>query len=104
MMNCSGPAGHDPDDPVKPPKTRKSTKDAKKPRLVFRKTELHDRPPGARADRKAPAPPRWERVAEELAIRIGVLDERADAGEFRIEHEIKRLERRILALELKGGS
>jgi hypothetical protein len=80
---------------VKQPKTRKTAKGAKEQRLVFRKTELHDRSPGARADRRTPAPPRWTRVAEELDERIATLNERADAIEFRLDKEIKRHEKRM---------
>jgi hypothetical protein len=96
---------HDPGDQGMQPKTRNGkTGTRKKSRLVFRKTELHDRPPGARADRRAPAPARWVRVAEELGVRIAALDERVSAIELRLDQEIKRLERRILTLELRGGS
>jgi hypothetical protein len=95
---------HDPGDPLNQPKIRKTKKGAKKQRLVFRKTELRDRPPGARADRRPPAPPRWTRVAEELDVRIAALDERADAIEFRLEQEIKRLENRLRAPGHREGS
>jgi hypothetical protein len=37
-------------------------------------------------------------------VRIAELDDRLDAAEYRMDSEISRLERRILALEIKGGS
>jgi hypothetical protein len=95
---------HEPGDPVQQPKPRKIPTRAKKKRLVFRKTELHDRPPGARADRRPPAPPRWTRVAEELDKRIAAIDERADAIEFRLKQEIKRLENRMRSPGHREGS
>lgn len=75
-------------------------------RLVFRKTELHDRPPGSRPCRAATAsaPGRWDRGAKDHAGQIVALNDRLDAVEDRIEHAIDRLDHRLLALEHQGGS
>ena len=71
------------------------------PRLVFRKTELHDRPPGFRSYRNvtSPASDRGNRIAKELAGQIAVLRERLDDAEDRVDRAIDRLDRRLLALE-----
>jgi hypothetical protein len=75
-------------------------------RLVFRKTELHDKPPGSRSYRAAtaPAPGRRDQVAKELAGQIAVLNERLDAVEERIDHAIDRLDRRLLTPRHQGES
>jgi len=76
------------------------------PRLMFRKTELHDRPPGFRSYRNAtsPASDRGNRIAKELARQIAALRERLDDAEDRIDRAIDRLDRRLLALDHEGES
>ena len=76
------------------------------PSLVFRKTELHDRPPGSRAYQAATAPATGcdDSGAKELAGRIAALHDRLEAAEDRIDRAIDRLDRRLLALECQGES
>jgi len=76
------------------------------PRLVFRKTELYDRPPGSRAYQAATAPATGcdDSGAKELAGRIAALHDRLEAAEDRIDRAIDRLDRRLLALECQGES
>jgi hypothetical protein len=75
-------------------------------RLVFRKTELHDKPPGSRSYRAAtaPAPGRRDQVARERAGQIAALNDRFDAVEDRIDRAIDRLDRRLLMLGHQGES
>jgi hypothetical protein len=76
------------------------------PGLVFRKTELHDRPPGSRAYQAATAPATGcdDSDAKERAGRIAALHDRLEAAEDRIDRAIDRLDRRLLALERQGES
>jgi hypothetical protein len=76
------------------------------PRLVFRKTELHDKPPGSRLYQVATAtvPGRGDRVAKELAGQIVALNDRLNAVEDRIDRAIDRLDRRLLSLEYQEVS
>ena len=74
-------------------------------RLVFRRPELHDRPPGSRLYRTATAtaPGRGDRGAKDHAGQIAALNDRLDAIEDRIERAIDRLDRRLLAPGHQGG-
>jgi hypothetical protein len=76
------------------------------PCLVFRKTELHDRPPGSRSYRAATSPgtDRSDQVAKELARQIAALNDRLDAFEDRMDRAIDQLDRRFLMHGHQGVS
>jgi hypothetical protein len=70
------------------------------PNAVFRKTELHDRPPGT--GRFKPATivrNRRERIIEKLTARLDTIDSRLDEIEDRIDQVTGQLSRRIHAFE-----
>lgn len=81
-------------------------KDRSGPRPVFRKTELHDKPPESRSYRavKAPAPGRRDQIVKELAGQIAALNDRIDTVEDRIDRAIDRLDRLVLTLRHLGES
>jgi hypothetical protein len=75
------------------------------PYLVFRKTELHDRPPGSRPYRAAaPAPDCDNHDTMELAGQIAALNDRLDAFEDRMDRAIDQLDRRLLMHGHQGVS
>ncbi len=70
------------------------------PQAVFRKTELHDRPPGTRGFAPAPAfRKRRDRIIEKLTARLDAIDRRLDDIEDRIDRLTGRLSRWIHAFE-----
>jgi len=70
------------------------------PHNVFRKTELHDRPPGTGAHRPATAASKpGDRVIEQLTSRLDAIDERLDGIDNRIDQAIERLGKKIRAPE-----
>jgi hypothetical protein len=85
---------------------RNVPEDGSGPRLVFRKTELHDKPPGSRSYRAAVAPATGcrDQVAKELAVQIAALNDRIDTVEDRIDRAIDRLDRLVLMLKHPGES
>ena len=76
------------------------------PHLVFRKTELHDKPPGSRLNRAAAtrAPGGEDRILKDLAGQIAALNDRLDAFEDRMDRTIDQLDRRLLMHGHQGVS
>lgn len=75
------------------------------PDEVFRKTELHDRPPGSAGFRPAAlVRSRQDRIIEKIHDRLDAIDNRLDDIEDRIDHAVGRLSQRIHAIEKKERS
>jgi len=72
------------------------------PGEVFRKTELHDRPPGSGGFRPAGfIRKRRDRIIEKINARLDAIDNRLDDIEDRIDRAVGRLSQRIHAIEKK---
>ena len=75
-------------------------------RFVFRKTELHDKPPGSRSYRAATAPAtsHLDQVVKELNGQIAALTDRPGPVKSRIDRAIDRPGHRLLTPKHPGES
>lgn len=75
------------------------------PGVVFRKTGLHDRPPGSGGFRPAASiRKRRDRISEKINTRLDATDNRPDDIGDRIDRAVGRLSLRIQALETREVS